>query len=320
MANKKQNGRTVRINDDAKEFAKANLKRYKKQNGDYFDSKKELRSSYEMYLIDLLPDTIEFVVKYGYINREEIQGVKTGIFQKLTDPDFCKVIKKELKNGNKIGNIKMLPIIIKEILLEAKKLNDAALAEDPNAKIYDMSDLVELSQYILKKKMKKFEKAGISSSLAFDVLSIIPYDKVLESSQFYRIHGLYDCLYQHAKSVSVPFETIMDILVGEDYYPVFITFALLERKEKFLKLTDSQKTLYLEISNWCFKVMEKDLNKDEVETIVKTYITARKKDESQGKDSNRRYALASLSVDDYPRISKVIRKMIADDESIKKYL
>lgn len=319
MANQK-NGRNVKINEDAKEFAKATLKRYKKQNGDYFDSKKELKSSYAMYLIDLLPDTIEFVVKYGYINNEEVQKVKTGIFQKLTDPDFIKIIKKELKNGNKIGNIKLLPIIIKEILLEAKKLNDAALAENPNAKVYDMSDLVELSQYILKKRLKKFEKAGIASSLAFDLLSIIPCDKALESSQFYRIHGLYDTLYQHVKSVAVPFEKVMEILIGEDYYPVFITFALLERKEKFLKLTDSQKTLYLEISNWCFKVMEKDLNKDEVESIVKTYVAGRRKDESQGKDSNRRYALASLSADDYPRISKVITKMIADDDAIKKYL
>ncbi len=312
--------RNVTINDDAKEFAKSTLKRYKKNNGDYFDSKKELRSSYAMYLIDLLPDTIEFIVKYGYINKPEIQEVKTGVFQKLTDPDFIKVITKEIKNDNKIKNIKLMPIIINEILREAKKLNDQRLAENPNAEIYDMTDLVELSRLILKKKLKKFEKAGINMNLAFDILSIIPNDTVLNSSQFYRVHGFYDCIYEHAKSIAVPFGEIMDIVVNEDYYPLFITFALLERKEKFTKLTDSQKALYLEISNWCFKIMEKDLKKEEIESIVKIYINGRRKDEAQGKDGNRRYALSSLSETDYPRINKVITAMIANDDNIKKYL
>lgn len=317
---KNKKDQQVKINGDAKTFASASLKKYKKHNGDYFDSKKELKASYSMYLIDLLPDTIEFVVKYGYINKEEVQEVKTAIYQKINDPEFIKILKKELKNDNKIKNIKLLPIIIKEILMEAKRVNDAALAEDPNAKIYDMSDLVELSQMILKKKMKKMEKAGISSSVAFDVLSIIPCDDALESSQFYRIHALYDCLYEHAKGTAFSFADLMSILIDEEYYPVFITFALLERKEKFLKLTDAQKSLYLDISNWCFKTMEKDLKKEEVESIIKTYVAGRKRDESQGKDGNRRYALSSLSAEDYERINKVITKMIAEDDSIKKYL
>lgn len=317
---KNKNGQQVKINSDAKTFASSTFKKYKKQNGDYFDSKKELKSSYAMYLIDLLPDTIEFVVKYGYINKEEVQQTKAAIYAKINDPDFIKVLKKELKNDNKIKNIKLLPIIIKEILMEAKRVNDAALAEDPNAKIYDMSDLVELAQMILKKKMKKMEKAGISSTVAFDALSIIPCDDALETSQFYRIHALYDCLYEHAKGTAIPFADLMEVLVGEEYYPVFITFALLERKEKFLKLTDAQKSLYLEISNWCFKTMEKDLKKEEVESIIKTYVAGRKRDEAQGKDGNRRYALSSLSADDYERISKVITKMVAEDDSIKKYL
>ena len=66
--------------------------------------------------------------------------------------------------------------------------------------------------------------------------------------------------------------------------------------------------------------MEKSLSKEEVESVIKTYVTGRKRDESQGKDGNRRYALASLSADDYGRINKVITKMIAEDDSIKKYL
>ena len=63
MSNKNRN--SVRINQDAKDFAKITFKKYKKEQGDYYDSKKELKSSYAMYLIDLLPGTIDFVAKYG---------------------------------------------------------------------------------------------------------------------------------------------------------------------------------------------------------------------------------------------------------------
>ena len=320
MGKNKNRNNAVKINEDAKDFAAVTLKKYKKKNKDCFDSKKELKSSYYQYLVDLLPKTIEFVIKYGYIQKEEVQAAKNEIYTKVNDPDFVKVLKKELKRDNKIENIKLLPIMIKEILGEAKRCNDEIIANDPNGKTYDMTDMIELSQTILKKKLKKAEKAGINASLAFDVFSIIPCDNALDGSQFYRVRSFYDCLYEHAKSKAVPFEDIINIVIGEEYFSVFITFALLERKEKFTKLTDSQKTLYLDISNWCFKTMEKDLSKEEIEKVIRLFISSRKKDESQQKDSNRRYALAQLSADDYPRINKVISKMIAADEGVKKYL
>lgn len=320
MAKDNKNKDNSIVNYDAKEFAKADFKKYKKHSGDYFDSKKEAKASYMQYLIELLPKTIEFVVKYGYINKPEVQETKTAIFAKFTNPEFVKVLKKEIDRGNKIENIKLMPIIIKELLQEGKKVNDQRLAEDPNAKIYDLTDLVELSKMIMKKKLKKFEKAGINLNLAFDLLSIIPKDEVLKSSQYYRVHAFYDCMYEHAKSVTVPVAQIMEIMVGEGYYPLFITFALLERKEKFTKLTDAQKQLYLEISNWCFNVMEKDMKKEDIESIIKFYISGRKKDESQGRDGNRRYALDSLSETDYPRIKKVLATMVSKDDTIKKYL
>lgn len=312
------NNRKVRINDDAKEFAKLTLKKYKKKNDGYFDSKKELKESYMLHLVDILPGTIEFVVKYGYIDDETVQETKEAIYAKLVDEKFVKVLKKEIKNDNKIDNIKLLPIIIKDILLAAEKQNATMLAQDPNAKVYDMSDLIELSQMILKKKLKKMEKAGVDSNIAFDVLSIIPTTDVLSSSQNYRIHMFYEALYEHSKSKVIPFEEIIDIIVGEEYYPIFIAFALLERKEKFGKLTDNQKSFYLAVSTWCFNTMEQ-LSKDEIEAILKTYVSSRKKDESQGRDSNRRYALGSLSETDYPRIIKTINRMISENDSIRKY-
>ena len=310
----------VRIHEDALDFAKITFKKYKKKYADDYDSKKEVKAGFYMFLTDLLPKSIEFVVKYGYIKQDEVQETKDGIFSKLSDEGFVKFLKKLIKDGEKIENIKILPIVIKEIVEAANKFNTEELAKNPNATIVDVSDLIELSQLILKKKLKKFEKEGVDQALAFDCLSVIPKDDVLTSSQNYRIHMLMDTLYEHAKSKTVPFATIMEILVGEEFYPMFTVFALLERKEKFGTLTDAQKVLYLDISNWVFNTMEKELSKEQIQEVVNTYIRSRRRDESQNKDGNRRYALSTLSETDYPRISSFIKKLIANDDSLQKYL
>ena len=320
MANTNNKNRKVHIPGDVKEFAKADFKKFKKRNSDYYDSKKELKQGYYLYLVDLFPPVIEFIVKYGYINNDDVQQGKNRALAKINDMDFIKVVKKTIKRGDDIENIKLLPIIIKEILIEAKKRNDAILAENPNGKIYDMSDLTELSYLILKKRMKKFEKVGISTSLAFDVLSIIPCKEALKSSHMYRIHALYDTLYEHAKTAQIDFDKLIDLAVDEDYHLACISFALLERKEKFSKLTDSQKTLYLAITNWCFNTMEKKLKKQEVYELINIYVKSRIRDDKNGRDSNRRYSLSSLSEEDYPRITTVVKRIIADDDSVKKYL
>ena len=310
----------VRIHDDALKFAKITYKKYKKKYADDYDSKTEVKEAYYITLMDLLPKSIEFVVKYGYIKQDEVQETKDAIFNKLSDEGFVKFLKKIIKDGEKIENIKLLPIVIKEIVVAADKYNTEALAKNPNETIIDVSDLIELSQLIMKKKLKKFEKEAIDPALAFDVLSVIPKDEVLASSQNYRIRMMMDVMYEHAKSKVVPFANIMNIMIGEEYYPMFVVFALLERKEKFGELTDSQKTLYLAISNWVFDIMEKELSKEQLQEVVNTYIRARRRDESQNKDGNRRYALSTLSETDYPRISAFIKKLIASDDTLKKYL
>jgi hypothetical protein len=295
------------------------MKKYKKENKDFFESKKDLKKAYWTDLIDLLPAAIDFCVSYGHINKPEVQEMKVEIYKKIQDPDYVKILKKEIKHDNDIKNIRLLPIIIKEILMEADRANKENLAKDPNAKSYDMTDLQELSLLIMKKHMKKLVKAGVSEGLAFDILSIIPCKEALEKSQFYRIHAFYDTLYEHAKGAAIPFADIVDIVFGEEFVPALIVFALLERKEKFSKLTDAQKTLYLDINSWCLNSMER-MSKTEVKGILETYIKGRKKDEGQGKDGTRRFVFTSLPESDYEKIFKVVTSMIADNDSLKKYL
>lgn len=318
--NERNNNRKIKIPADAKKFSSSTLKKFKKSADDYFESKKELRTAYCDYLVELLPDTIEFVIKYGHINQEEIQEVKNGVYSKLIAPEFIKYLYKMVKDDDEIENIKLLPIIVKDILEVTAKENAARLAADPKAETYDLSDLAELSKFLLKKKIKKFTKAGISETLAFDVLSIIPCKQAMKFSPSFRVRNFFECLYNHAKVESVQFEKILNIVMDESYYPLVILQALLERKEKFVKLSDGQKTLWLDISTWCFDTMEKTLDKDQVSEIVLSYAKFRKNDDANNKDANRRYSLSSLSETEYPRIAKTIKKISVDNEALVKYL
>lgn len=315
------NENRVKIYDDAQEFARLSFKKYKKKYGDDYDKKKEVVIGYHLYLIELLPKTIEFIVRYGHIKDDAVQETKDAIYGKLVDEDFIKTLRKEIKGGTRIDNIKWLPIIIKDILLQTDKANKELLAENPNAKLYDMSDLLELCQLILKKKLKKLvNKGGIDEAVALDALCVIPTDEVMDFGQNFRIRSLFDSLYEDSKTKQIKFANLIERLVGEEYFIVFIVFALLERKEKFGTLTDAQKTFYLEVSNWVFATMEKELSKEQLREVVNTYIRVRRRDESQGKDGNRRYALSTLSETDYPRIAGFIKTVIANDDTVKKYL
>ena len=70
---------------------------------------------------------------------------------------------------------------------------------------FDLTALIELSQLLLKKKIKKMVKAGIDESVAFDVLSAIPSPKILVKSQYYHIRNMFSILYEHAKTKEINF-------------------------------------------------------------------------------------------------------------------
>lgn len=311
--------------NDAEHFAKLNedkfIKKQKKKMSWY--SKKELQECYFLELMDLLPGTIMFLILQGYVRKDEIQALKNSIFKNLIKKKFIKFIASEIKDGEEIENIEFLPIIIKEILGIIEKTNKEMLAKDPNCKLIESDDIVELNKLILKKKIKKMVKKGVDANIAFDVLSIIPTKEILNlyrSSKIFRIKSLFDCLYEHSKTKTIPFADIISYVLGREYYPAIIAYALLERKEHFGTLNESQKAFYLQVSTWCFDSLEKELDKDEIVGVIETYTSTRKRDELNGKDTNRRYALSTLSEDDYPKLKKIINEMVVRDESIKKYL
>lgn len=308
------------IPEDAKRLVKLSFKKFKKENKDFYDSKKELKKAYYGQVIDLMPEGIALCVKYGH--KPEVKEAKDEIYAKIMDPDFIKYLKKQMKNNDfEFDNMILLPNLISDIVASAAEAKKAAEAENPDATVeFDLTDLIELSQTILKKKMKKMIKAGIDENVAFDVLSAVPSPKILGKSQYFHIRALFTIIYEHAKTKEINFEKLMEVLFKDEdeYIPSVITFALLERKEKIGNFTESQKKLFNTITEYCFKSLE-DMKKEDITAVLKSYCDARKRDEAQNKDTNRRYYISSLPESDYPRITKVVAKMCDQNENLKKY-
>ncbi len=322
MAN---NQEKVRIPDEVKEFAKASFKKFKKRNKDYYDSKKELKNAYYSSLTFDLQVVIEFILKKGHIQNESIQDYKNRCFKQIAGedgPKFVKFLIKYIsKNGmDEIENIEFLPIILYEIIGSIHKYNETQKAENgPEAPVFDSTDLIELTQLILKKRLKKADKKGIPSDIALDILCIIPTSDAMKFSPYFRVKSVFEILYKHAEHKEVKFDTIMNFLLEDKFYDYVIGFALQERKEKIKTFNDTQKALFNDINEWVFNNLE-DSDKTTIESIIKTYIKTRKRDDLAGKDSNRRYFISSLPETAYPRICKVVNKLIAEDEDAKKYL
>lgn len=320
MSKTKDRRKEFKIPEDAKKMAKMTFKKFKKENEDYYDSKKELKKAYYAYLIDLLPVSVSSVINYGHIPN--MKETKEAIFEKLTDGNLVKYLKKEIKNGGdaEIENCDLLPNVIYKIITDANKAVETEKAENPDANVaYDLDDLVEISHLILKKKIKKLTKSGINENVAFDVLSTIPTARILAKSQYHHIRQLFIVLYEHAKTQDIDFSKIMKVVFkDDDYVSSVITFALLERKEKISNFNDGQKKLFNDITEYCFKTME-EMKKEDIQAIIKAYVGARKKDGEQGKDTNRRYYISSLPESDYPKITKVVKRFINNNEDMKKY-
>ena len=314
------NNRNFRIPEDAKHLAKLNFKKFKKDSGGYYDSKKELKKNYYNTIIDFLPDSIALICKYGHL--PEVQETKTQIYEKLTDEKFVKFLTKELKDDLNFPNMMLMPVVINDIVAIAAKQNAAEDSSESTEEKYDLSDLVSLSHLILKKKIKKAEKLGLPEDLAFDLLSIIPDTEILKKSSAYHIRQLFACLYEHAKTKEINFENVIKVIFSKDidekYIGSVITFALLERKEKITNFNESQQKLFNDITGWVFTTME-EMKKDNIYSILTSYADIRKKDDARGTDANRRYYITSLPESDYPKIIKVLERILNNDESLKKY-
>ena len=301
------------------DFTKLTKKKFKKKYADDYMSKKDQKAAYYAMLAGELPEVLKLLTMYS--NVDEVKEIKGVCYERIANPKFIKYLSKVVsKDPEEIKNIEYMPIIILDMIKLADAQSKAEKEEDPNDKSsFDLGSLVSLSKLINKKKIKKMEKAGIPSDLAFDVLSILPTNKLLGQHQMYRLKQLMQVLYAYAKTVDIDFGNIMKYTVNTEYYPAIITYLLLERKNEFVDLDDKQKAFFNKVTEWCLNTMN-DLEKEEIREIFKAYFNTRKRDKAQNKDSNRRYFLSSIPVDEFPEVVKVLNKMKDADSTIEEFM
>ena len=320
----KNNGKNnIDVPKDVLRMSKITLKKFKKkkvEEGEDF-SKKELKKAYMDELIDYLPETIDFLLRYGGIQTNEMKDLRNSIYGKIADHKFIKYLTKQIKDDEDVGDIRLLPAIIRDIISEVKMQEEKDKQQNPNANIsYDTSDILNLSQLILKKKIKKADKdLGIDPDVALDLLMVIPHKSMLKDRQInYRLRLFMNVLYEHAKTADINYESCLKLVGLNEYAQSVVVFNLLERRSKFNNFNENQQKLFIAINEWMLNQLE-EMNRTDLESVLKLYTDLRKRDASQNRDEDRRYFLKSVPEDEFPNLKKVINHMIDSNGDIEKF-
>ena len=320
----KNNGKNnIDVPKDVLRMSKITLKKFKKkkvEEGEDF-SKKELKKAYMDELIDYLPETIDFLLRYGGIQTNEMKDLRNSIYGKIADHKFIKYLTKQIKDDEDVGDIRLLPAVIRDIISEVKMQEEKDKQQNPNANIsYDTSDILNLSQLILKKKIKKADKdLGIDPDVALDLLMVIPHKSMLKDRQInYRLRLFMNVLYEHAKTADINYESCLKLVGLNEYAQSVVVFNLLERRSKFNNFNENQQKLFIAINEWMLNQLE-EMNRTDLESVLKLYTDLRKRDASQNRDEDRRYFVKSVPEDEFPNLKKVINHMIDSNGDIEKF-
>ena len=317
-----QNRQVVAIPDEVKCFATWDREKYHKQVKGAYSKKEEKKYYWDDKLICLGP-TIEFLCKYGNMqNNPKVQEIKDLSYAQFCDRDqkLVKKIIKTIKNGDGdvIENLQYLPILLREIMTQAIKYKDELIKEGEEP--VPVESLCELAELILKKKIKKFAKKGIPENLAYDILLVAPEKDALKYNRFSRVKQLFDVLYLHAgNNVAIDVPAVFKAAIDVNDYPMVISYALQERKEKTKNFNDNQMKFFVDVNEWIFDQLE-EMDDSDIRRIIENYVRARSKDAMNGNDSNRRYFLSSLPSEDYPNVVRIINDIKNKNPESEKYL
>ena len=342
--NNKDKRNEIKVPEDVKELIKINFKKYKKHEADEFESKKDMKKGYKSYILCRIPNTILWIVSEGW--RRKYEAVRYEVYKKIGDPEVIEIIKKELeKNGlESIDYIEYFPIVVMNTIRAMMKAYQIHLKDDPDARPFDPSYMVDLAHLILAKKIKKLKKKGIEEDLAFDILCACPElgtdaavdligtrkdilrrnNGTVDYEKTFYVGQIFNVIYAYSKEKAIDVDKIFDTIFKERHYFSVIMYALLERKEKYLNYTDTQKEVYNKITSWCFKKMEEMEDSIDRDRIIQAYLITRKDDARINRDSARRYILSSVPEEMYPNVVKSVNSVTnifkQKDENIVNYL
>lgn len=324
--------REFKIPKEIEKIANLDKKKFIKKSKKKLGSKKAAEKDYVAYLMDSLPEAVEWCVKYSKI--QEAKETKLKIFEIFKDVKLIEILSKGKNIKFTRERFEVLPVMILEMLrtemVITKKSIDQLAAEEEW-----VLPLTDLSKKILEKKIEKLTDKGFSADLAFDLLSVIPTNRLTADRQGrWRLKSLIITLYQSSadeekiKTEEFDFNKLIKFFVKPEYMKGFITALLLEYNslKGSMDMNENQCRVFNLITRWCFDKLESFEYDDEVNDVLTSYIEARKNDDANGKDANRRYSVYLAAYDKenekfvYPKLHKVVEYIIKNDATAEKYL
>lgn len=292
---------------------------------------KRLNKEYGEFVIVRLNKAVNILSKANE-DSKKIERLKDAIIDLIADKKTMQFVAKEYKkNPDEYPYLVYLPYLITTTIMYYEQENlseeDAAVAEK-----LDKEKLIEICETILKKPIKKYEKEGLSRTVAFQCAATVPTAKRISNVNNRRwMRTLIQHMYSLAETESIDFEAIISAIAKLDKKPpyskkelreMFYSEVILSRSSnKNHSFTDSQKELNERLIESSLEYLN-NLKSSKLRMILKNYIKSRKVAETYKNDGKRiiKFTDIANSNSEYEKIKSVVTDLIADDSSNELYL
>ena len=291
-------------------------------------NQKRLDKEYAEFAISGLNRAVKIMAEHP--DHKKIEKVKTGVENIVTNNGVMKKIAKLYReNPDAYPNMIYMPYIIMNTLMY---YNGDNISDEEKAigATLDSEAMIEFCEKVLKKEIKRYQKAGLSRETAYQLAVTIPTTKLFNKDvSWYRrlINVMYDVAANEHLDPDVVLKAVLNIdkkreISKKDFLEGFFSgFMLQKSSNKTAKYNDTQKELHDALIERTLVYLDAQKVR-KIEDILKTYIKRRKTAESYKTDGKRviNFTDHANSNSPYLNIKQAVTEMIEDDPSNELYL
>lgn len=319
---------------------KQSKKKYAKKNGILIDKKKmkkkevkrrceKLDKIYYEALIVGLNKAVKILTEV-HEESKKLDKIKRGVEKIILNHESMDgIIKIYKKDPSRYEELKFFPYMI---LSTIEYYNKGELSDEDKelAESIDLEKLLEFASSILKKEIKRYNKLGLSDTIAFKLAATIPSTKILNKSRVY-YKRLLNMMYTMSENESLDIDRVFKAVIKLDGKKVikkkaFLTnfyqeFILRRMSNKNYSLTDTQKEMHEKLIDKCLEFIN-SLKVGAIKCMLKAYIKSRKRAEKFKTDGKRviKFTDQVNSNSPYVNIKAAVQELISDNEGNELYL
>jgi hypothetical protein len=316
-----------------KKFAKKHGIRLKGKGLTKGEKKREIKRFKKLYSVAAITGLNKAVKILSEHPPEgkKIEKVREAVDNVIVNPGVMKrVAKLYSKDPKNYPNMMLLPNFITTTILYYNQdtLNEKEKEEGKNL---DKDQLLEFCEKILKTKIRRYRKSGLSSSTSYQLATVIPTTNLLKNNNRQWNKKLIQSLYTIAETESVDLNMILSsvrtidkkksIKKNEFYEGFFSEFMLSKSSNRNHTFNDTQKDLHDSLIEKTLEYLE-NIKPRKCREILKGYIKRRKTAESYKNDSKRviKFIDHANSNSSYTNIKSVVQELISDNSTNELYL